>query len=654
MSFRSVWRNLNQATRLGLRAPRPQLMSTRFICSSKVHWKKHRDGNDAEHAHNKIVRAEMLERGVKEEDVHMLQQARAFYHDSPDGEAKVILEMARILRKQKERIPLIYHLKELMHFIDDGNLTEEALTEEDKAWVYYELGQNAFVVGDFGEAIRHLHAARFSAHLSKNHNLEARAFVYLGRLYSKQGDEKGMQLIRRGADLMAQLKDGPGQRQALMALADAQSNADLLDEAIETYGLAVTFAQEVKDIKGEARIYRHVASVLRRKDDLRSALQAYKKAILLSEQAGDQLGLATSSLLAGNTMYEIAKSADSVTYWKHAVQTCENIKAPTRVLLPVQTEALSRLISHYEDNRLFEVAVPYRSALVDVLRNSGHKRGVATALLELAETNSRLGNAEEAKKGFEEAQAIAQEVKDELTEVLAVTGITTTLFQLGNHHGVRAQIETAKSMLNNLSPDASHASSRSRALAVLADVAAQIGDADNAREMARGSLRAAKKAGGGEDLICAATISLARAALMADDLEGAKDYAGNALADGIRHKIYPVMTSGLEVLGDVSFKEKNWTKAADYYQKVLALASRSDAHWKKSHALQRLGDISEEAGNLKGAIGYHIQAVNSIPEQRQRPLAFKSFTALGRIHKKMGNDLQADSYNRLATELAKK
>lgn len=496
-----------------------------------------------------------------------------------------------------------------------------------------------------------------SSNMAGKHALEAWSLVYLGSLYARRGDpQKGVQLMQRGVDLMHKARDQGAERKLLLMVAAMQHELGQLDDAIGSYSAATVLAREANDIKGEARIYRHVGSILQDKGDHRSALHSFKVAVQLSDQSGDKLGLISSSLLAGNAISQASKQApEALSYWKQALRLCKDFgDTEVKKLLPLRSEALFRLINHYEQQRLYAVALPYRQELMEMMRLAGQPRGYATALLDVADVQARLGLLFEAAASFKEAVNLWHDFGDAINEATARAGLAGSLLHQGLLHDARVEANLARRLLEKSQPSSmskESTASRAKALASAAELLARTGEVQGGQDLAKAALKMAGGRGGDQDLACLAGLALARSLLEAGDVEEARKQAAKALNHAISSQMYPQIYSGLELLADVALSTENLDKATEYFRKMASLSGKSGLAWTSGPALQRLAEIEEKRGNLQSAIKLHMDAV-SLFGQQQPFRTHKSLSACARLYAQMGNSKASESFANMIKHLA--
>jgi tetratricopeptide (TPR) repeat protein len=474
-------------------------------------------------------------------------------------------------------------------------------------------------------------------------------------VYARRGDgEKGIQLMQRGVNIMEKAEDFGTARKLLMMLAAMQHELGILDDAIASYSAATLLARKANDIKGEARIYRCVGSVLRDKKDDRSALHSFKVAVQLSDQSGDKLGLISSSLLAGNCIVALTPlSAEALPYWKQALRVCKELGVEdVKKLLPLRSEAYFRLINHYETQKLYSVALPYRVELMEMMRAAGLVRGYATALLDVADVQARLGLVQQASVSFKEAITLWAEFKDAVNEAIARTGYAGTLLTQGNMHDARLEADAARRLLEKTTADKESAAARVRVLATASELLSRTGEVELGSSLAQKAIQIAEGVVGGDvDAVCMAKLALARALFEEDSLKESRKVAAKALNAAITSQLYPQIHQGLEILGDISLKEGNQDKGAEYFEKMAKLAGKSGVSWAAGPVLQRLAEIEEKRGNLQAAVKLHMDAVQLLGDQ-QAFRTHKSMAACARLYIQMGNPTASEAVTNMIKHLA--
>ncbi len=166
-------------------------------------------------------------------------------------------------------------------------------------------------------------------------------------------------------------------------------------------------------------------------------------------------------------------------------------------LLPMQSQALFRLISNYEALKLYQTALGFRQELLQLMRDTGLQQGCATALQDVAELQARLGHSAEALASYREAADIWRRFPDaRVNEGAARAGLAAVLLQQGLAHEAKSEALAATALLDSSSSSSSSAPSappprrqpsavaRARALALAGDILARTGSVERGRELA--------------------------------------------------------------------------------------------------------------------------------------------------------------------------
>ncbi len=455
--------------------------------------------------------------------------------------------------------------------------------------------------------------------------------------------------MERGLKLMVDVGEEVGQRRVLLLMGRIQHGNKQYDDAVRSYSAATILARKANDIRGEAAIYRHAGAVLREKGELRSALLSFRVALKLSDQSGDKLGMVLSALRTGSVLDEISPGTpEALHYWKLAVRACHELDPSARRSLPLRSEALSRTIQHYEDHKLFAVALPYRQEVVTMMHDAKLPRGHATALLDVADLSARLGRTAEAASAYAQAMALWKTLGEPVFEATALVGLARAMLQQARMHDARAQAEAAQMLLLEAprKPRSGDDVARLRAFAGVADVFARTGSLETAHDLAIATLKSAESATGetDKDAACAARLALARTLMEADKRVEARTHATQALTHAIHVHHQSFIHSGLELLGELALRDGQFDKADTYFTKLAQSGEM------RVPGLQHLAAVAERRPNAKLAIKLHMDAVAATQDQPY--VAFRSLSALSRLHDEQGNTAQAEAYKRMCAHLA--
>lgn len=548
-------------------------------------------------------------------------RARVACHAAQDkeGEAEAVFGLAKCLKAIGNTAAYVSHLKEYLAMVDPK--------PDRKAQVNYELGYCFFQSGDYAEAIPHLQTARLNARLADNKSLEAWSLTHLGLVYSRRGEPvRAVQMMQRGVNLLHEAGDANGERRLLLMTAAVQHEQGLLDDALASYSNATTLARKANDIKNEGKIYRLVGGLLQDKGDPQSALHSFKVAVQLAAAAGDKLGLISSSLLVGNAIAASNPlSAEAVPYWKEALRGCKAMEvSDIKKLLPMHSQALFRLIQHYEALHLYSVALSFRIELMNLMRDSRLQLGHATALQNVADLQARLGLVADAATSYREAASLWQKFADEkVNEGTARAGLAAALLEQGLVHEAKAEVELAIKLLESPLPAKvvkRLSVARARAFAVAADTLVRTGNADRALKLAQIALSMSETLDA--DIACMARLVLARCSLderSIDGVEEAKKLGTKSLNHAISNQLFPQIYQGLNLLADIAVQQNKKDKAAEYYEKMVSLADdkKVGSAWRGS-AMQKLAELKESVGDFAAAERWHRDAVPLLTGQMSK------------------------------------
>jgi tetratricopeptide (TPR) repeat protein len=329
-------------------------------------------------------------------------------------------------------------------------------------------------------------------------------------------------------------------------------------------------------------------------------------------------------------------------------------------LLPMQSQALYRLIANYEGLKVLQTALGFRQELLQLMRDAGLKQGAATALQEVAELQARLGLLPEALISYREAVEIWRSLPDaSVNEGAATAGLAAVLLQQGLAHEAKSEALAATALLAEadkrdtekpkpLQRRQPSAMACARARALAGDILARTGNVSQGRELAARALQASETTD--KDTACLARITLARCLLESGDVEEAKKMATLALNHAVPGQLLPQIYHGLEVLADACLKEGRTDAALRYLDKMARVAGERAgvASWRGA-ALQRAADLHEQTGQLAVAERLHREASQLLGAQPR----LHSLLALVRLYEKLGNPEAAASFSRMIKHVAR-
>jgi tetratricopeptide (TPR) repeat protein len=210
--------------------------------------------------------------------------------------------------------------------------------------------------------------------------------------------------------------------EVLSALADIALKQGDTDKALVMHHDALEKFIQFGDAKGAARSYNNMGYLLRRKNDIPKALEAYGEVETIlqgsndTELIGTQLTLARAFIELG----EIDRARS------HALQAFENTDGGDDVLLHARAQAvLGRYYAKVGDG---DVASHHYSIALETMSQSGDLLSLVEITILLGEVLQDSGRAEEAMEHYREALVIAEanDLRMQIGELLSRLGGVAT------------------------------------------------------------------------------------------------------------------------------------------------------------------------------------------------------------------------------------
>ncbi|MBZ5722424.1 MAG: tetratricopeptide repeat protein [Acidobacteriia bacterium] len=469
--------------------------------------------------------------------------------------------------------------------------------------------------GDPQKGLEFLNRALTLATLVDNQEEKAAILQATGVAYRLTG--KPEEAIRNYKDSLAikqQIGDKRGIAVSLNEMAQAQVMLGQTAAALGSYQDALKIRREIGDKRGVADTLNDLANFYQDRAQPDDALKMYKEALQINRDLADESSQAMILNNIGTSYLSKSQYQDALTYYQQALQLREKLKVPDDIAETVRNlAATDTKLGQYE-----EALTQYLKAL-DLRRNTGDKRGaadvsydmasvfayqgrfgaalnsrqealkgyrdlkdrsywMAQALIGYGESLAQAGRGDEAQPSFDEALAIARELKNDSL-------IAQTLHAQGDVASYRKDFKAAKGFYDQALQSATRAKDTEQTL--LARLALARNDIQQGRSAAaiaplRSLVQQAESQGlKYESVQC--SLDLAEALINSKAVPQARVELERALTSTQKLGMKSLQARAEYLLATDSRLSGNNTLALDHYRECLRL----------------LDDISKESGSDK-------------------------------------------------------
>ncbi len=324
----------------------------------------------------------------------------------------------------------------------------EALTDEDaqhpQAW--FLLGKFAILMGESRRAVDEYLTRALVIH-NRLDNLSGQGEVLnaFGIAYQKLGDmEDAERRYLEAADIRRQTGDLRGQSSSLFNLAILRARRGHFDAARDDLQQVLAVRRDIGDERGVASAYNHLGHVLEQQGLYRQAREQYVAGLEGRRPMGNGRAIAESLNNVGFMDFLLGDYDRASDHWREAIDIYRADGNPEGEALVAQSIARLDLTRGAWQSALDAVLASLESS-----RASGRRDAEAVALGLLARAAHGQGRLAAARKSFDEALAIFEE----LGEVSALTELTLAraelLLELGAFDAAELDLERAELWLQD-------------------------------------------------------------------------------------------------------------------------------------------------------------------------------------------------------------
>jgi serine/threonine protein kinase/tetratricopeptide (TPR) repeat protein len=331
--------------------------------------------------------------------------------------------------------------------------------------------------------------------------LQAKGVAY--RLMDKPQD--ALRNYQDSMDIKRAIGDQRGIAVSLNEMATAQVMLGKPDDADASYNQALKIRRDIGDKQGIGDTLIDLANLYEDRGKLDKALDLYKESLQIQRDLQDESNQALCLNNIGTAYLSKGQYQDALTYYQQALTLRQKLNVPDDLAETVRNVAVANTkLGQYD-----EALTDYLKAL-DLWRNSGDVRGMAMSSYDMGTVFSYQGRFGAALKARQDALQGFRDAKDSSNWMaVALTGYGDALAQAGRGDEAKASFEDALAIARQLK----NPSAIAQVYYAQGKSASYRGDSRNAKSLYQQSLQSASQAKDAEQIL------LAQSALASSDLE---------------------------------------------------------------------------------------------------------------------------------------
>ena len=413
----------------------------------------------------------------------------------------------------------------------------------------------------------------------------------LGNIYTDLGKyDKAAEYYEKTLAIRKDLKDALGEGQTLNNLGMVYHTWGQNDKALECLERAASIASETKDPKGESNALLNLSRVYRSWGQYDKAIAYCEKSLSTKKTLEDPLEEAYALHDLGVLCYQAGQYDKALEHFEKVLDISTEVAD-----LNGRGTAFNALGNVYRQWGQYEKAAECLEKALAILRDLKHVSGEGSALKNLGNVYLDWGQYDKAVECYGKSLAIWREVQDPAEEAGALNNLGHVYESWGQYDKAMENFKTSLRIRRNLRDKSGEAGS----LSSMGITYAQMGQFEEALK----------------HLQEANTIN----AEIGVPTRGGKDDIGNVYLDmGQLDKAEPlIVEAGYDVsLGRLHLLKAEYSKAADYYQKVRSWAEKNRSSYGLFASYTGLGMAFEQLGDNIGAEDNYHKAVDLTEEVR--------------------------------------
>ncbi|MCS6990139.1 MAG: tetratricopeptide repeat protein [Chloroherpetonaceae bacterium] len=248
---------------------------------------------------------------------------------------------------------------------------------EGEAYAHLVLGNAAWRLGDYDEALDAFNACLDRARQIENRHLEADALGNIGLVYHNLSDYRAsLDYYQRCLVVQREIGDRRGLARTLSQMGAVYFNIADYSNAMECYHRSLNLSQETGDAHGEAIAEANIGDVYFALADYVSALESYQKSLERFRRVNDRRGEAMSLSNIGSAFEKLGDPSKAFKFQTDALEAFRDIRC-----FDGEIKALMAIGSLREQTGNFEEARELYEKAATLSRRLGDRFAEANALL---------------------------------------------------------------------------------------------------------------------------------------------------------------------------------------------------------------------------------------------------------------------------------
>jgi tetratricopeptide (TPR) repeat protein len=225
-------------------------------------------------------------------------------------------------------------------------------------------------------------------------------------------------------------------RNSLILLGNCYNSLGQYEKAIALYQQHHDISEEIGDQQGVASSLCGLGNCYRSLGQVEKAIDYHQQHHDISEEIGFREGVAISLGNLGNCYDDLGQYEKAITYLQQSLEISEEIGDREGV-----AASLGSLGNCYDDLGQYEKAIAYHQQYHDISEEIGFRQGVAISLGNLGACYSELGQYEKAIAHQQQSLEIKEEIGDRQGVAISLHNIGEALLKLGNYSEAKTKIQ---------------------------------------------------------------------------------------------------------------------------------------------------------------------------------------------------------------------
>ncbi len=423
-------------------------------------------------------------------------------------------------------------------------------------------------------------------------------------LYWQRDSAQALEYLQKSLTLREQLgekmKAGDSSNVIGSLYSNQQNNPT---KALEYYQKSLALYQETGDRQGEIGTLNNIALVFRNQGNHIQALEAYQKAVSVSEVIGNK-GLRAQMLaeIASTHFFGQANNSEALKYYQQSLELEEELGDKAQIAL-----TLNRIGLVQRDLGNFPQALEAAQRSWRLTESLGNKASMADVMMTIGLIYNAQGNTAQALDPYQKSLTFAEEAG-------AKPLIANALEKIGGIHHSR-------------------------------------GDIAQAIEYYQKSLKLNEESGNKRQ-IAFTTITIGEVHRYQGNYSQALEYFHRSLklSEELGNKFQ--VANALNKIGIVHFYQGNFREALEYFKRGLALREEIGHAGGTIDSLNNIGDVNRSLGNYIEALKYYEKSLQLGERTRSKGGIRDALNNLGHVYRLQGNNVRALEYGQKSLALS--